>query len=384
MRGLLNAKRLIGKIAYSGLTDPGDIEIRRKVFLVNLFCVVGLSYLLIAGIGAVLNARFMLASVVLVSSALALANFFYLRYSGNYQRAGHVVVAIISSVFIYLLCSGGVANTGPLWCYSAVPLILCLYGSRKGLVLIAALTLFSALVLFMPDMPLLMTTYPVEFKTRFLASFIAVVIMALVHEYAREESYLSMLEAQQIMNHEARTDPLTGLANRREMYEQIEKVLEGAKQRDCSLSLLLCDMDNFKAINDRYGHRCGDQVLVAVARLFIDTFRGEDIVARWGGEEFLVMLPCTQGVDAYALAEKIRLRVAELHIEHGDQVIPLSLSIGTRQYDMQKTIDQNIAQADRCLYRAKQQGRNRTVADVAIVEQLHDTRSECKLQASSV
>ena len=355
-------RRKLHRLAYSGLPPHAGIEVRRRVFLVNVFCLVGLSYLLVTGISALLNARTGLAVFILACAALAFGNFLYLRYSSDYRRSGHAVAGIITAVFIYLLCMGGVANTGPLWCYSAVPLILFLYGSRRGLLWIGSLILFSLLVLFIPDMPLLHADYSFEFKSRFIASFIAVVIMSLLYEYAREESYQRMLKVQMEAKLEARTDPLTGLANRRHMFERIESVLEDAMDRDCEFSILLCDIDHFKAINDNYGHHYGDDVLVAVTRVFECTLRGEDLISRWGGEEFLILLPCTKGETAYKLAEKLRTRVGELQLANASNPVRVTLSIGVQEFDPAQSIDQNIMRADHNLYLAKQRGRNCVVA----------------------
>lgn len=362
MTGLLiGAKRLIHHIAYSGLAPLCGIEVRRKVFIVNLFSVVGLAFLAIFSLSALYNTEYLLALLVFTSAVLALGNFFYLRHTGNYRRAGHVVAGIVTALFLFLVCTGGVENTGPLWCYVAAPLILFLYGSHIGLVWIGLLILFAIIVLFVPDMPLLRTDYSLDFKFRFVASFIAVVIMSLVHEYAREESYQRMLEVQREVDRDARTDHLTGLANRRHMFESIERVRADAEMRNCTFSFLLCDLDYFKSLNDTYGHHYGDDVLVAVAKVFAESLRGEDVIARWGGEEFLILLPCTDGHVAQALAEKLRGRVQAMGLRKGTESVAITISIGVHEFDPAQSVDQNIVRADHNLYLAKQRGRNRVV-----------------------
>lgn len=353
--------RLVRLLGYSGLPSGADIEVRQRVFLVNVFCIVGLGYLAVTGVSAVVNGRVQLAVFLAVSAFAALGTFLYLRHTSDYRGAGHMVVGIVSVVFAYLICTGGVEGTGPLWCYSVVPLVLFLYGARRGLIWIGTLMAFAGIVLFVPDMPLLRADYSFAFKSRFMASFGAVVIMSLLYEYARETSYRRMLSLQLDARQEARTDPLTGLANRRHMFERIESVRTEAERRDCPFSLLLCDLDHFKRINDRHGHGFGDEVLLAVTRVFEDTLRGEDLIARWGGEEFLVLLPCTDQDAAARLAEKLRARVENLALMHGGERVPVTLSIGVQQFDPALDVDRNIVAADRKLYLAKQQGRNRVV-----------------------
>jgi diguanylate cyclase (GGDEF)-like protein len=365
MPTLAATKHLVTRLAYSGLNDSDDIEIKRRVFLVNLFSVVGFLYLVVFGVGSLLAQRTTLATFVLGSAAITAVNFFYLRWTGNHRIAGHVVVTVVVTIFIYFICSGGVDNTGPLWCYCLAPYILFLYGTRKGLLLITGLIAFSAVVLLVPDMPLLHAQYAPNFKVRFLASFVAAVIMAAVHEFARERTQRRMLELYAMTSREARTDPLTGLSNRRHMYEHIERVRAAQHTRPQRLTLLLCDIDDFKTINDNHGHACGDQVLKQIAGVFRQTLRQDDAVARWGGEEFLVFLPGIDAARACERAEHIRQSVAELALVCGQVPVPVTMSIGVHLFDTALSVDRNIAQADRNLYRAKSQGRNRVASDAS-------------------
>lgn len=352
-------KGLFGRIAGSGLPESADIEVQRKVFLVNLFCTVGFLCLLLSGINSLLINHPTLAAVTLGNAGITLANFLFLRYTGNYRRSGDVVVLVMCTVFVYLICSGGVDRTGPLWCYAAVPLILFMYGSAKGLPMIGALALFSAAVMLIPDMPLRFVDYGSTFSVRFLASFAVVVSMSSLYEYAREQSYRQMRRLHEISNQEARTDALTGLSNRRHMYECIENICVQTDMRDHKSALLLCDIDNFKALNDRYGHHCGDDALVQVARILKATLRGEDAVSRWGGEEFLIALPDTDLDAAQALAEKIRRRIEESVIVCNGERFHTTLSIGVHAYRPEWSLEANLTQVDRSLYRAKDLGRNR-------------------------
>ena len=367
MPWLTGLKTLFGGIARSGLPAGADIDIRRKVFLVNLFCTVGFLNLLLFGISNLLTGHRNVAVVVLPLAAVALVNFMFLRRTGNYQRSSDVVVLIMATVFIYLVCSGGVDNTGPLWCYAAVPIILFLYGSVKGLWVTGALTLFTAAVLLIPDMPLRSAEYGPVFSVRFLASFIAVLIMSSLYEYVREQSYRQIRQLHEISNLEARTDAQTQLSNRRHMYECIDAICVSAAVRGENSVLLLCDLDNFKTLNDRYGHHCGDDALVEVARILTATLRGEDAASRWGGEEFLIALPQTDVEDGIKLAEKIRRRVEAVSMRCDGRQIAVTLSIGVHAYRADWSLEQNLAQVDRNLYRAKELGRNRVCADAPVI-----------------
>ncbi len=156
----------------------------------------------------------------------------------------------------------------------------------------------------------------------------------------------------------AATDPLTGLANRRRTLQLLDQLA-----RECRLDLapviLLGDLDHFKQINDGWGHAMGDQVLVAVASALRTSTRDADTVARWGGEEFLVVLPITRAGEAGELAERLRARVEGLQVADRHQCpVRVTLSIGIARLGVGETGSTWIKRADEALYRAKNAGRN--------------------------
>jgi diguanylate cyclase (GGDEF)-like protein len=156
----------------------------------------------------------------------------------------------------------------------------------------------------------------------------------------------------------ARSDPLTGLANRRHLDEQLAAHAASAERHHHDLSVAVVDIDNFKTVNDTFGHNAGDTVLREVARRIAGSARVEDVVGRWGGEEFIVILPHCDIDGATVVSERIRRAVAATPIrsEHGI-AIPVTVSIGCTG----GTDDVVVERADAALYAAKKGGRNRTV-----------------------
>jgi diguanylate cyclase (GGDEF)-like protein len=155
-------------------------------------------------------------------------------------------------------------------------------------------------------------------------------------------------------------DTLTGLPNRRFFFEHANLIFEEVKRYEKPLSLLVMDIDHFKKINDTYGHDVGDLVLKTFAGVLRGIVRQSDICARFGGEEFVVLLPNTDLEGAKVLAERIRTAVAKNPVEHGSIVIVFTVSIGISQYRKgMQNIDELIKEADIALYRAKEGGRNR-------------------------
>jgi diguanylate cyclase (GGDEF)-like protein len=157
----------------------------------------------------------------------------------------------------------------------------------------------------------------------------------------------------------SRRDPLTQLLNRRAMYEELENEVERWRRNHTPFSVVLADIDHFKGYNDRYGHDCGDMVLLRVAEILRTTLRKQDRVARWGGEEFLVMLPETDSAGAVNLAEKLRLRFEGMEFACYSERFCVTVSFGVAQYVPDVHIDATVKVADAALYRAKSAGRNR-------------------------
>lgn len=168
-----------------------------------------------------------------------------------------------------------------------------------------------------------------------------------------------------------RTDILTGLANRMEMLNQLEIEQKRSERHNKTFSLILGDLDHFKQVNDTYGHLAGDRVLRQVATQFRNNLRTEDVCARWGGEEFMILLPETPLDQAVTVAEKLAASVREKEITWDQQIIQVTISCGVGEFQAGRStgsIDEFIQQVDNALYAAKHAGRNR-VETVALQEQ---------------
>lgn len=162
----------------------------------------------------------------------------------------------------------------------------------------------------------------------------------------------------------ALTDALTELPNRRFAMERLEQEWALSKRGDRTLSCMMVDVDYFKPINDKFGHQAGDEVLKRIANTLRQSARTQDVVCRYGGEEFVVICPDT-GIDAaYQCAERLRLNVAALKFKNQEAGIRLTISIGVAEKkEGIASIEKLLSRADECLYAAKQGGRNRTVAE---------------------
>ena len=182
---------------------------------------------------------------------------------------------------------------------------------------------------------------------------------------------INLQQALESARREALIDPLTGVYNRRGFEIQASKMLADDSLPSKGLSLLMVDIDNFKNINDSYGHVFGDRVISTMANTLKSKVKGQDSVARMGGEEFVILLPETTLPGATALAEQIRARIEQGKIRRPnsqEQVGSITVSIGVAAYQGGETLEEWLDRADQALYLSKQSGRNKV--------SVHQTKKE--------
>ncbi|RME32837.1 MAG: GGDEF domain-containing protein [Gammaproteobacteria bacterium] len=183
-----------------------------------------------------------------------------------------------------------------------------------------------------------------------------------LEEKVREADWLLSELAREIGDMEGRTDPLTRLFNRRHLATVLHFESHHALRSGQQYAVLMLDIDHFKQINDQHGHGAGDQVLKHLSATMTETVRSGDFVFRYGGEEFLILLPAVTEEAAKKVAEKIRRRIEESSLElPGGESLTVTVSIGIALSAGERNYERTIARADQALYRAKEQGRNRFV-----------------------
>ena len=186
--------------------------------------------------------------------------------------------------------------------------------------------------------------------------------LALINQQLSEQlEMVSRLKDQ--LQEQAVRDPLTNLYNRRYLGEVLPRLLLNARRKRTSISVLIVDIDHFKSVNDTYGHQVGDEVLKTIAALLLEAVRGSDVVFRYGGEEFLLLLPGLDEATAVARAEGLRQRVAEMVFPTAGDGLRLTISLGLAVYPQHAgDMDELLNQADAALYHSKRSGRNRLTA----------------------
>jgi diguanylate cyclase (GGDEF)-like protein len=191
----------------------------------------------------------------------------------------------------------------------------------------------------------------------FICLVVTLVVLLLLHRVIRR--YQLKIEAQ------ATLDSLTGLPNRRGFDLMALKAMQEAQREPKPLAALLIDIDHFKRLNDEHGHLAGDEVLVGFAQDLQSCLRQSDIICRWGGEEFIILLKDTNSASTQQVAEKIRLLAEQHSYSFSGTPLQITVSVGLTELQPDDTLHSLIARADHALYRAKQTGRNRVCMDMA-------------------
>ncbi|QCU90052.1 GGDEF domain-containing protein [Thiomicrorhabdus sediminis] len=290
------------------------------------------------------------AIVVIVGS---IAIWLLRRGIQHFKLVAHTSLFVIYIILFPALFEGGIANSGFVW-YFLLPLFsVFLLGMKPGMFWIGLMFLTETAGLIFLDPQSL--PYRKEFLFYHMLS-LAVGTIFISYMQSITEQYEKAWQAQnEILHKMSITDPLTQLHNRRHIDEQLALHIEKAKRYQRHLSLVLLDVDNFKMINDTFGHHTGDQVLIKVAQTLKNTLRKVDFIGRWGGEEFIIICDSCNPEEAANLVEKVRTALENTDFGIG---MPVTASFGITSMCNQPSIHAIINRVDKALYQAKAQGKN--------------------------
>ena len=333
-----------------------NIDDRRRHYILAFVSYITSAIMFIYGIKNI-NAEQTLLPVILFGTALAfLLNILLFHLSHNLERACIIEAVLVGSFVLSLVYQGGFNNTALYWVFPFPAILFGLLGVRNALLGNALLLLALGVMLFVPE--LILAHYKDAEISRFIASLLIVITVCWINDHYRERSHQAMDLLQQSKEIQANTDSLTGLANRRFIDSSLLPSLTQQPVQFFPLALIMCDIDHFKQLNDRFGHNAGDEVLQAVAALFAHNLRQNDIAIRTGGEEFLLVLPHTSRVDAFLVAEKIRRQFERSHMLANNTQYKVSASFGVAVCDSAGSFQDAVTLADQQMYLSKHNGRN--------------------------
>jgi diguanylate cyclase (GGDEF)-like protein len=340
------------------IVNSTENEDFRQPHVLSLFALVGMSITAFMGFIAIFNKDITLAIILFIASFIYFIAYYIFKKLHSSILTSAVVLYSLYLLMFYLVYSGGVENTGPLWIFIVSPVSLFIHGLKRGLLEIAIFIAIISAIMFVPSDIMAHAEYATEFKLRLIYSFLTVTFLSALYEHSREQSYRQTLKLSKEYQQLAHYDPLTELSNRRDALRLLKQEQARIDRNKEPLSIILCDVDYFKKVNDVYGHNAGDAVLKKLAQLFSDNIREQDHIARWGGEEFLFILPQTVAKNANIMAEKIQHNLQNYNIDYEGEKIKVTVSMGIQEFSDGQSIDEVINTADKYLYLAKDSGRN--------------------------
>ncbi len=207
--------------------------------------------------------------------------------------------------------------------------------------------------------------YPLPETVTTALRWLNITVVFVMFGYTGRYYVQRVAEAEARLRELATTDAMSGLWNRRHFQALAESELERARRQGSALAVVLADIDHFKRVNDRYGHDAGDHVIRHVSRSLREQLRAGDLIGRWGGEEFILLLPGCDAPAAAQLCERMRQHIAHSPCDAGGQPIPVTVSFGVMPLPLDEPFEQAVRRADSALYRAKNAGRDRVVTGMA-------------------
>ncbi|NMH59136.1 GGDEF domain-containing protein [Alteromonas ponticola] len=337
------------------LNSPEQIENHRKRLLIITFAVLGSVFLSSFGILSLLGDHFYLGVVLLFFLVTVIAIAVKAKNIEHVQRISIFLSTILFSLAIYLLVNGGNQGTGAYWTYPIVMLMILLVGPKVGLAFTLAYSVLSAVLIFGNFE--FVYNYPEVHKVRISAATVSLLVLIIASEWIRFSSYSAISAISKAHQNLANTDALTKVLNRHGLQHALPR--KAFKQNTV---IALIDADSFKSLNDNYGHDFGDQVLITLANIIRQNVKGADLIARWGGEEFLLILFDTHLHDAEALVEKIKYKFSSFTFIHKGEKINCTFSAGMSNFESAEEFEQSLKKADERLYKAKEAGRNIVLA----------------------
>jgi diguanylate cyclase (GGDEF)-like protein len=265
-------------------------------------------------------------------------------------------------IFVLLILRGSVEHMSLLGALGMVPGFVVVLGWRIALSFLLVLAAFCATVFYGDFYLDPSIVFPSLIEAKFFACFCGLALFSLGYGYTQEASLAELLATNRAVNALAYKDPLTGLPNRRATMDILEKRWEEYRRTSHPFAVVLCNIDDFKAINDQYGRDFGDGVLLRLTNVLVRGSRSQDLISRWGGDEFLLLLPGQTRDTAQKVAERILRRVSEIELTMLDESVRITMSIGVAAVADALDAGDIIAIADSGLFQAKHTGKNRAVS----------------------
>lgn len=334
-------------------------EWRRRDSLCRAACSTVTILLVLFGVKDVATGYTTMAIVTgFYASTNLIAMLLYERTQKLEYFCGYLIVASCT-LLLYLISSGGSENSGIVW-LSVLPILMfSILTVRTASLICGIIFITVTLIMYVPNNSIFTAQYADHTKVAGLGAYALITLFIYFQSRERQLTAASVAKLNVELRQIASTDVLTHLPNRRDMSLRLEFECKRAKRTGKEFSIILCDIDYFKKVNDSFGHSVGDQALQAFSDLLRSRFRETDKVGRWGGEEFLAILPYTPLNEAITIANKVRQCIcqASLFPNMPNRLVTMSAGIASSAQSLDP--GELLKIADKHLYAAKDAGRNR-------------------------
>ena len=341
-------KKILSKFIFSN-----PLITSRKLIAINAFFLIGMVALSISCImNFFITHNYPVSILDAVAFSIFLFSFLDLKNTQNVDKATKIGISIISIFMFTFSIINKNESFGLIWSIFLPIFAMVMLGHKKGLIvsLIYYIVLYS--ILFYGLFYWENTNWDTLSFLRFIITSLVLIFAIFGMEYSVHKMENNLKEI-------SITDPLTGLYNRRKTDETIKEEYESFNRYDMSLSICIIDIDNFKHINDTYGHAAGDMVLIQLSEILKNNTRKMDIIGRWGGEEFLIIMPHTNIDEAFANIKKIKQKINSFQFE-GIGYITCSFGMSEAQ-NKEENIENIFIRTDENLYKAKNTGKDKII-----------------------
>ena len=359
-------KEILYVVNYKSVTGkrmPQDYKAYGIISLVVSFVTIIMSYL-----NFVEHEFRMMVTTLIITIALVIVFIASITGKGiKIVNAGLCISFFI--VCIVFTLAGRNDGFAILWSLLIPPSAMVLVKFSHGILISVLFEIFIIAIFWTPLSDKIAAYYSDTFILRFPMLFTAFLILSILVKYyiikkeiAEDKADAEIERLMSKLENQASTDPMTGLYNRRFFMEHADLRLKECLRNNKSFSIIYYDIDKFKSVNDIYGHAAGDAIICTVAEISSNQVRPYDLVARFGGEEFIIFLPDADIEVAEMIAERLRKSVEEKEIDHDSQMLNVTISLGVVNSEGNMSdLNELIGIADKALYEAKEGGRNRTV-----------------------
>jgi len=337
-------------------TVSNNVDKKRRLYSFLAFSYVGCLALAIFSYKNSNSDTNLIFLITFITSLLFLLNIVLFHVYKNLNASckfGSIATIIFCLTLVY---HGGIDNTALYWVFPFPIVLFVLLGAFNGAV--ANSIVIISLIIMLNNHELLLAHYSSTEIVRFLSSFFIINLMSFINEYFREHSHTTMTDLNINKEQQANTDTLTSLPNRRFVDSVFFPTSKINSHDRFPMVIIMSDVDHFKNFNDNYGHQMGDKILEKLARTIEQCIRAEDIVARVGGEEFLLLFSNTDYELGLKIAEKIRNEICAMKLEHEKEMLNITMSFGVAIAQKHDEIESKLKDADTQLYKAKKLGRN--------------------------